>query len=68
MEICINDAKLECTNINEGSLLGGSTNLRDVRSLIRNMLDSNKTRMRINDDHAFALGAAAYAYQASDKK
>ena len=68
VENCLKDAKLECSDIDEVILLGGSTNLRDVRSLIRSMFGSNKTRMNINADHAVALGAAAYAYQASNQK
>ena len=67
VENCLKDAKLECSDIDEVILLGGSTNLRDVRSLLRSMFDRDKIRMSINADHAVALGAAAYAYQASNQ-
>ena len=68
VENCLKTAKLECSDIDEVILLGGSTNLRDVRSLIRKMFGCNKIRMNINADHAVALRAAAYAYQVSNQK
>ena len=65
---CLNNSKLERSDIDEVILLGSSTNLQDARSLIPSMFGSNKTRMSINADHSVALGAAAYAYQASNQK
>lgn len=61
VEKALRDAKLDKTNIHEVVLVGGSTRIPRIQSLLRDLFDGRELNKSINPDEAVACGAAIQA-------
>ncbi|XP_026378695.1 heat shock 70 kDa protein 18-like [Papaver somniferum] len=61
VELCLTDAKIDKNNIHEIVLVGGSTRILKVQSLLRDFFDGKELCKNINPDEAVAHGAAVQA-------
>lgn len=68
VEKCLRDAKLDKKQIDEVVLVGGSTRIPKVQSLLSNFFNGKKLNNSINPDEAVAYGAAVQAAILSGRK
>lgn len=61
VEKALKDAKLEKSAINDIVLVGGSTRIPKIQSLLQNFFNGKKLNLSINPDEAVAYGAAVQA-------
>ena len=61
VEKALNDAKLDKSSIDEIILVGGSTRIPKIQSLLENFFNGKKLNKSINPDEAVAYGAAVQA-------
>lgn len=61
VEKALNDAKLSKSDINEVVLVGGSTRIPKIQSLLQNFFAGKQLNLSINPDEAVAYGAAVQA-------
>ncbi|XP_026424475.1 heat shock cognate 71 kDa protein-like [Papaver somniferum] len=61
VEMCLKDAKMNKNNIHEIVLVGGSTRIPKVQSLLQDLFDGRELCKSINPDEAVAYGAAVQA-------
>ena len=57
----LKDAKLEKDDVNEVVLIGGSTRIPKIRSMLKKMFKNSRVNHTINPDEAVACGAAIQA-------
>ncbi|KAI3997567.1 hypothetical protein MKX01_029398 [Papaver californicum] len=62
---CLKDANMNTWNIHEVVLVGGSTRIPKVQSLLRNLFNEKELCKSINPDEAVAYGAAVLAAKLS---
>ena len=58
VEKCLRDSGIDKRNVQEVVLVGGSTRVPKVQSLLRDFFDGKELNQRINPDEAVAYGAA----------
>src|SRR5216117_219185 len=58
VKLALEDAKLSPTDINEVVLVGGSTRIPKVQSLVRNFFGGKEPHKGVNPDEVVAVGAA----------
>jgi len=68
VEKCLRDAKLDKKQIDEVVLVGGSTRIPKVQSLLSNFFNGKNLNNSINPDEAVAYGAAVQAAILSGRK
>ncbi|XP_066991029.2 heat shock protein 68 isoform X1 [Anabrus simplex] len=61
VEKALADAKMDKSSINEVVLVGGSTRIPKIQSLLQNFFNGKNLNMSINPDEAVAYGAAIQA-------
>ncbi|XP_034939856.1 heat shock protein 70 A1-like [Chelonus insularis] len=61
VEKALNDAKLDKKSINDIVLVGGSTRIPKIQSLLQNFFNGKQLNLSINPDEAVAYGAAVQA-------
>ncbi|KAL5209422.1 hypothetical protein ABZP36_005045 [Zizania latifolia] len=61
VEKCLRDAKMDKSGVDDVVLVGGSTRIPKVRSLLQGLFDGKELCRRINPDEAVAFGAAVQA-------
>ncbi|GJQ73684.1 hypothetical protein Trydic_g14022 [Trypoxylus dichotomus] len=61
VEKALNDAKLDKASIDDVVLVGGSTRIPKVQSLLQNFFNGKSLNLSINPDEAVAYGAAVQA-------
>ncbi|XKL63667.1 hypothetical protein PGB90_006031 [Kerria lacca] len=61
VEKALQDAKLSKSDINEIVLVGGSTRIPKIQSLLQNFFNGKQLNLSINPDEAVAYGAAVQA-------
>lgn len=61
VEKALNDAKLDKKSINDIVLVGGSTRIPKIQSLLQNFFSNKTLNLSINPDEAVAYGAAIQA-------
>ncbi|OWR47855.1 major heat shock 70 kDa protein Ab-like [Danaus plexippus] len=61
VEKALKDAKLDKNSINDIVLVGGSTRIPKIQSLLQNFFNGKKLNLSINPDEAVAYGAAVQA-------
>ncbi|XP_030562794.1 heat shock protein 68-like [Drosophila novamexicana] len=61
VEKALNDAKMDKSQINDIVLVGGSTRIPKVQSLLQNFFSGKSLNLSINPDEAVAYGAAIQA-------
>lgn len=61
VEKALNDAKLDKGSINDVVLVGGSTRIPKIQSLLQNFFNGKPLNLSINPDEAVAYGAAVQA-------
>ncbi|XP_026387453.1 probable mediator of RNA polymerase II transcription subunit 37e [Papaver somniferum] len=61
VEMCLRDAKMDKVSIHEIVLVGGSTRIPMVRSLLQDLFNGRELCKNINPDEAVAYGAAVQA-------
>ncbi|XP_026740855.1 major heat shock 70 kDa protein Ab-like [Trichoplusia ni] len=61
VEKALNDAKLDKSCIHDIVLVGGSTRIPKIQSLLQNFFNGKKLNLSINPDEAVAYGAAVQA-------
>ncbi|XP_040378108.1 heat shock cognate 70 kDa protein-like [Oryza brachyantha] len=61
VEKCLRDAKMDRDSVDDVVLVGGSSRIPKVRSLLRDLLGGKELCMSINPDEAVAHGAAVQA-------
>ncbi|XP_050353498.1 heat shock protein 68-like [Nymphalis io] len=61
VEKALKDAKLSKNSINDIVLVGGSTRIPKIQSLLQNFFNGKKLNLSINPDEAVAYGAAVQA-------
>lgn len=61
VEKALKDAKLEKSSINDIVLVGGSTRIPKIQSLLQSFFNGKKLNLSINPDEAVAFGAAVQA-------
>ncbi|XP_028166694.1 heat shock protein 68-like [Ostrinia furnacalis] len=61
VEKALKDAKMDKTSIHDIVLVGGSTRIPKVQSLLQNFFNGKKLNLSINPDEAVAYGAAVQA-------
>lgn len=61
VEKALNDAKLDKSRINDVVLVGGSTRIPKIQSLLQNYFNGKNLNLSINPDEAVAYGAAVQA-------
>ncbi|KAG2552913.1 hypothetical protein PVAP13_9KG489600 [Panicum virgatum] len=59
---CLRDAKVDKSSVQDVVLVGGSTRIPKVRSMLREFFDGKELCQSINPDEAVAYGAAIQAY------
>ena len=59
---CLRDAKVDKGSVQDVVLVGGSTRIPKVRSMLREFFDGKELCQSINPDEAVAYGAAIQAY------
>ncbi|XP_046964000.1 heat shock protein 68-like [Vanessa cardui] len=68
VEKALKDAKLSKNSINDIVLVGGSTRIPKIQSLLQNFFNGKKLNLSINPDEAVAYGAAVQAAILSGEK
>ena len=68
VESCLRDAKLDKKQIDEIVIVGGSTRIPKVQSLLSNFFNGKKLNNSIDPDSAIAYGAAIQAAILSGQK
>jgi heat shock 70kDa protein 1/2/6/8 len=58
---CLHDAKVDKSSIHDVVLVGGSTSIPKVQSMLRDFFDGKELSRSINPDEAVAYGAAIQA-------
>ncbi|RZF39761.1 hypothetical protein LSTR_LSTR003422 [Laodelphax striatellus] len=61
VEKALNDAKLDKSSIHDVVLVGGSTRIPKIQSLLQNFFNGKSLNLSINPDEAVAYGAAVQA-------
>ncbi|XP_061722308.1 heat shock protein 68-like [Cydia pomonella] len=61
VEKALKDAKLDKSSINDIVLVGGSTRIPKIQSMLQNCFNGKKLNLSINPDEAVAYGAAVQA-------
>lgn len=61
VEIALNDAKINKSSIDDVVLVGGSTRIPKIQSLLQNFFSGKSLNLSINPDEAVAYGAAIQA-------
>ncbi|CAK1590613.1 unnamed protein product [Parnassius mnemosyne] len=61
VEKALKDAKMDKNSINDIVLVGGSTRIPKIQSLLQNFFNGKKLNLSINPDEAVAYGAAVQA-------
>uniref|UniRef100_A0A6V7KB83 Uncharacterized protein n=1 Tax=Bracon brevicornis TaxID=1563983 RepID=A0A6V7KB83_9HYME len=61
VEKALNDAKMEKRSINDIVMVGGSTRIPKIQSLLQNFFNGKQLNLSINPDEAVAYGAAVQA-------
>ncbi|CAL4938759.1 unnamed protein product [Urochloa decumbens] len=61
LEKCIQDAKMHKSSVHDVVLVGGSTRIPKVQSLLKEFFNGKELRRNINPDEAVAYGAAIQA-------
>lgn len=61
VEKALNDAKISKSEINDVVLVGGSTRIPKIQSLLQNFFNGKSLNLSINPDEAVAYGAAVQA-------
>ncbi|KAI7906839.1 hsp70-like protein [Cokeromyces recurvatus] len=61
VERVLKDAKIDKKNVNEIVLVGGSTRIPKIQSLLQDLFDGKELNKSINPDEAVAYGAAVQA-------
>ncbi|GKB38189.1 putative heat shock protein 70 family protein, partial [Tanacetum coccineum] len=61
LETCLRDAKMDKRSVDEVILVGGSTRIPKVQSMLQEFFDGKKLCQSINPDEAVAYGAAIMA-------
>ncbi|XP_026424319.1 heat shock cognate 70 kDa protein-like [Papaver somniferum] len=61
VQLCLADSKMDKNSIHEIVLVGGSTRIPKVQSLLQDLFNGKKLCMSINPDEAVAYGAAVQA-------
>ncbi|CAN6289866.1 unnamed protein product [Urochloa humidicola] len=61
VENCLHDAKMDRNSVHDIVLIGGSTRIPKVRSMLRDFFDGKELCQSINPDEAVAHGAAIQA-------
>ncbi|XP_026443331.1 heat shock cognate 70 kDa protein-like [Papaver somniferum] len=61
VELCLTDAKMDKSSIQEIVLVGGSTRIPKIQSLLQDFFNGKKLCKSINPDEAVAYGAAVQA-------
>nr|CAB3496336.1 unnamed protein product [Digitaria exilis] len=67
LEKCLQDAKLDKSSIHDFVLVGGSTRIPKVQSLLQEFFDGKELCRSIHPDEAVAYGAAIHAFILSGK-
>lgn len=65
---CLDDARLEPQDIDEVVLVGGSTRIPKVKSLLKQIFAAKRLNHRTNPDEAVAYGAAIQAAMLADRR
>nr|GEU97987.1 putative heat shock protein 70 family [Tanacetum cinerariifolium] len=65
VEKCLNDANIEKSYVDEIILVGGSTRIPKVQSMLHEFFDKKQLRKSVNPDEAVAYGAAVLAAKLS---
>nr|XP_023022256.1 heat shock protein 70 B2-like [Leptinotarsa decemlineata] len=61
VEKALNDAQISKSNVNDVVLVGGSTRIPKIQSLLQNYFNGKSLNLSINPDEAVAYGAAVQA-------
>nr|KAJ0184508.1 hypothetical protein LSAT_V11C900469860 [Lactuca sativa] len=61
LEACLTDAKMDKSRVNEVILVGGSTRIPKVQSMLQEFFNGKQLCKRVNPDEAVAYGAAVMA-------
>jgi len=61
VEKCLRDAKMDKSSVHDVVLVGGSTRIPKVLTLLQDFFDGKELCKRINPDEAIAYGAAVHA-------
>ncbi|TVU47541.1 hypothetical protein EJB05_07146 [Eragrostis curvula] len=61
VEKCLHDAKMDKSSVDDVVLVGGSTRIPKVQSMLQKFFDGKELRRNINPDEAVAYGAAIQA-------
>ncbi|GJN08281.1 hypothetical protein PR202_ga26187 [Eleusine coracana subsp. coracana] len=61
VEKCLQDAKMDKSNVDDIVLVGGSTRIPKVQNMLQEFFDGKELRRSINPDEAVAYGAAIHA-------
>ncbi|CAN6289865.1 unnamed protein product [Urochloa humidicola] len=61
LEKCLQDAKMDKSSVHDVVLVGGSTRIPKVQSLLKEFFNGKELRRNINPDEAVAYGAAIQA-------
>jgi L1 cell adhesion molecule like protein len=62
LQKCLRDAKVDKSSIDDVVLVGGSTRIPKVRSMLRDFFDGKELCQSINPDEAVAYGASIQGY------
>ncbi|CAI9301609.1 unnamed protein product [Lactuca saligna] len=65
LEACLTDAKMDKSRVNEVILVGGSTRIPKVQSMLQEFFNGKQLCKRVNPDEAVAYGAAVMAEKLS---
>nr|XP_043635544.1 heat shock 70 kDa protein 1-like [Erigeron canadensis] len=68
LENCLSDAKMEKSWVDEIILVGGSTRIPKIQTMLREFFDWKELSMSVNPDEAVAYGAAVMASKLSGNK
>ncbi|KAJ9545246.1 hypothetical protein OSB04_024953 [Centaurea solstitialis] len=66
LETCLNDAKMDKSCVHKVVLVGGSTRIQKIRSMLVEFFDGKELCKSLNPDEAVAYGAAVMAAKLSD--
>ncbi|XP_074270395.1 heat shock cognate 70 kDa protein-like [Silene latifolia] len=61
VQTCLNDAKMEKSDVHDVVLVGGSTRIPKVQQLLQDFFEGKEVCKSINPDEAIAVGAAFHA-------
>ncbi|XP_071741441.1 heat shock cognate 70 kDa protein-like [Rutidosis leptorrhynchoides] len=66
VEKCLNDANIEKSSVDEIILVGGSTRIPKIQSMLQEFFDGKQLCKSVNPDEAVAYGAAVMAAKLTD--